>query len=96
MGRTHNFRCPRCGWTGERYCNVKHCPKCKAKLTLNDATDRKEPEPAVCPTCKRPFGSTPKRVCGKCKKPMGHSDKWMVVDGSTIVHRNCEDPRSYS
>lgn len=53
------------------------------------------PDPAVCPTCKRPFSAAPKRICGDCGKQITRMHKWRIRDGSTIVHRNCNDPRSY-
>lgn len=85
--------CSLCGWEGERYRNVKKCPKCKGDLCKPHDLPLGDD---VCPTCKRPYktGQT-KRICAKCGKQIGTSDKWQII-GSRIAHRVCERPESYS
>lgn len=51
-----------------------------------------KPEP-FCPACGRRLTASP-RICAKCKKVIGHHHKF-YFDGSTVYHKDCNDPTSY-
>jgi hypothetical protein len=53
----------------------------------------------ICPTCKQPLPQEgAKRVCADCHEPILRHDKFYfrTMDGrSEVVHRHCDNPRSY-
>lgn len=92
------FRCIKCHGVGERHHNASKCIRevegggyCGGQLV------RVADDPEICPTCGRRFdGTKPKRICALCGKVIGRSDKWQIIDGSRIAHRNCDDPTRYT
>ena len=82
------FCCPACSWEGDRYSNVKRCPKCGGRL------ERKAP--TCCPTCRRPYNmALPRRFCSLCGKQITRHHKWCIGADGRIRHRNCADPTVY-
>lgn len=54
------------------------------------ATETK-PEADVCLMCGQPLPVAARRVCSRCKKPIlkGHRYRF---NGSSVEHKNCEEP----
>ncbi len=44
MPSDYTFHCGQCGWTGERYRNLKVCPRCRSRMNLKRITEAPRPK----------------------------------------------------